>query len=71
MDDDDPPAPSRPSRIGLVVASVAFTLVALVGPVLLALEIDPSTWVMVIPLLWLTVFAGIGHYARGFFRFFR
>lgn len=63
--------PPRPPRIGLVVAAVAFTLVALVGPVLLALDIDPTTWVMVIPLLWLTVFAGIGHYAWRFMKFFR
>lgn len=66
--DADLAAARAAPRTGLAVAAVAFTVIGLAGPLMLASGVDPTPWRWFILPLWLVVILGVLSYARGFLR---
>lgn len=55
-------------RMGLAVAAVAFTVIGLAGPLMLAMGIDPRPYAWIIAPLWVVVIGGVLAWLRGFLR---
>ena len=55
-------------RTGLLVAAVAFTVIGLAGPLMLASGVDPTPWRWFIVPLWLVVILGVLSWVRAFLR---
>jgi hypothetical protein len=55
-------------RAGLGVAAVAFTVIGLAGPLMLAIGIDPRPYAWIIAPLWVVVIGGVLVWLRGFLR---
>ena len=55
-------------RAGLGVAAVAFTVIGLAGPLMLAIGIDPTPYAWLIAPLWVVVIGGVLVWLRGFLR---
>ncbi len=69
--DPEREAARPPSRRPLGVAAVAFTVIALAGPLMLAAGGDPRPYAWLIAPLWAVVLGGLGLWLRDWFRALR
>jgi uncharacterized membrane-anchored protein len=59
---------TRPDRLPLRVAAVAFSVIGLAGPLMLATGFDPRPFAWAIAPLWLVVIGGVALWLRGWMR---
>jgi hypothetical protein len=65
---DDIAAARRTPRTPLAVAAVAFTVIGLAGPLMLAAGMDPTPYRWLIAPLWAVVIGGVLIWRRAFLR---